>query len=53
MDNTRLDVAGKGVYVKKGAISRIIRDSMIVCTFTPLYHDKMVGEVPGKAIQHA
>jgi aldehyde:ferredoxin oxidoreductase len=45
MDNTRLDVAGKGAYVKKAAISRIIRDSMIVCTFTPLYHDKMVGEV--------
>jgi aldehyde:ferredoxin oxidoreductase len=44
MDNTRLEVAGKGTYVKSAAISRIIRDSMIVCTFAPLYHDKMVGE---------
>jgi len=44
MDNTRLDVAGKGAYVKKAAISRIIRDSMILCTFAPLYHDKMLGE---------
>jgi aldehyde:ferredoxin oxidoreductase len=47
MDNTRLDIVGKGAYVKKAAISRIIRDSMIMCTFTPLYDDKMVGEVLG------
>jgi aldehyde:ferredoxin oxidoreductase len=38
-DQTRLDVVGKGVYVKKAAVSRIIRDSMIVCTFSPLYDD--------------
>jgi len=45
MDQTRLQVAGKGAYVKKAAVSRIIRDSMILCTFTPLYDDHRVGEV--------
>jgi aldehyde:ferredoxin oxidoreductase len=44
-DNTRLDVAGKGEYVKKGAISRMLRDSMIFCSFTPLYGDDMLKEV--------
>ncbi|MBW2066782.1 MAG: hypothetical protein JRJ03_17880 [Deltaproteobacteria bacterium] len=44
-DNTRLDLEGKGDYVKKAAISRILRDSMIVCTFTPLYREEMVAEV--------
>jgi aldehyde:ferredoxin oxidoreductase len=44
-DNTRLDVAGKGEYVKKAAISRMIRDSLIVCTFTPLYSEEMVVKV--------
>ncbi|MBW2031313.1 MAG: aldehyde ferredoxin oxidoreductase family protein [Deltaproteobacteria bacterium] len=44
-DNTRLDLKGKGEYVKKAAISRILRDSMIVCTFTPLYKEEMVSEV--------
>jgi aldehyde:ferredoxin oxidoreductase len=43
-DNTRLDVAGKGEYVKKAAISRIVRDSMIVCTFGPLYNETIIGE---------
>jgi aldehyde:ferredoxin oxidoreductase len=41
-DNTRLEVAGKGEYVKKAAISRIVRDSLIVCTFTPLYAEEVV-----------
>lgn len=44
-DNTRLDVAGKGEYVKKAAISRMIRDSLIVCTFTPVYDEEMVLKV--------
>jgi aldehyde:ferredoxin oxidoreductase len=44
-DNTRLDVAGKGEYVKKAALSRIVRDSLIVCTFTPLYAEEMVVKV--------
>jgi aldehyde:ferredoxin oxidoreductase len=44
-DNTRLDVAGKGEYVKKAAISRMVRDSLIVCTFTPLYTEEMVVKV--------
>ena len=43
-DNTRLDVAGKGEYVKKAAISRIVRDSMIVCTFAPLYKENLIAE---------
>ena len=44
-DNTRLDVAGKGEYVKQAAISRMVRDSLIVCTFTPLYAEEMVVKV--------
>jgi aldehyde:ferredoxin oxidoreductase len=44
-DHTRLDVAGKGEYVKNAAISRIVRDSMIVCTFTPLFNDRLIAEV--------
>ena len=44
-DNTRLNVAGKGEYVKTAAISRIVRDSLIVCTFTPLYTDDLVVKV--------
>jgi aldehyde:ferredoxin oxidoreductase len=44
-DNTRLEVAGKGEYVKKAAISRMVRDSLILCTFTPLYTEEMVVKV--------
>jgi aldehyde:ferredoxin oxidoreductase len=33
LDGTRLNVKGKGEYVKNAAVSRIIRDSTIVCTF--------------------
>jgi aldehyde:ferredoxin oxidoreductase len=44
-DNTRLEVAGKGEYVKQAAISRMVRDSLIVCTFTPLYTEEMVVKV--------
>ncbi len=44
-DNTRLDVAGKGEYVKKAAISRMVRDSLIVCTFPRLYTDDLVAKV--------
>ena len=44
-DNTRLDVAGKGEYVKKGAITRMLRDSLIICSFGPLYTDKLMSEV--------
>lgn len=43
-DGSRLDITGKGAFVKNEAVSRIIRDSMIVCTFTPLYDIKMVAE---------
>jgi aldehyde:ferredoxin oxidoreductase len=44
-DNTRLDVAGKGEYVKQAAIVRMVRDSLIVCTFTPVYGEKMILKV--------
>jgi aldehyde:ferredoxin oxidoreductase len=44
-DNTRLEVAGKGEYVKQAAISRIVRDSLICCTFTPVYGEEMVVKV--------
>ena len=44
-DNTRLNVRGKGQYVKKAAVSRIVRDSLIVCTFTPIYSEEMVAKV--------
>jgi aldehyde:ferredoxin oxidoreductase len=44
-DNTRLEVTGKGEYVKKAAISRMIRDSLIVCTFTPVYDEELVLKV--------
>ncbi len=33
MDGTRLDIKGKGLYVKNAATSRILCDSLIVCTF--------------------
>ncbi len=32
-DGTRMQVEGKGEYVKSAAISRIVRDSIIMCTF--------------------
>jgi len=32
-DGTRLEIEGKGEYVKNAAITRIVRDSLIVCTF--------------------
>lgn len=44
-DNTRLDVAGKGEYVKQAAIVRMVRDSLILCTFTPVYHERMILRV--------
>ena len=44
-DNTRLEVAGKGEYVKKAAISRMIRDSMIFCTFAPVNKDPIIAEI--------
>ena len=44
-DNTRLDVAGKGEYVKQAAIVRMLRDSLIVCTFSPIYNEQMILKV--------
>jgi len=44
-DNTRLNVAGKGEYVKQAAIVRMLRDSLIVCTFSPIYNEQMILKV--------
>jgi aldehyde:ferredoxin oxidoreductase len=44
-DNTRLDVAGKGEYVKQAAIVRMVRDSLILCTFSPVYNEQMILKV--------
>ncbi|MCJ7593960.1 MAG: hypothetical protein MUO52_04200, partial [Desulfobacterales bacterium] len=44
-DNTRLDVAGKGEYVKNAAIPRMVRDSMITCSFTPVFNETFTAEV--------
>jgi aldehyde:ferredoxin oxidoreductase len=43
-DDTRLDVAGKGEYVKNAAISRMARDSMIICSFPRLFSDQLMAE---------
>ena len=44
MDNSRLDVAGKGNYVKNTAIGQIIRDSLIVCSFCPAFSDPIISK---------
>jgi aldehyde:ferredoxin oxidoreductase len=44
-DNTRMSVEGKGDYVKNAAISRIVRDSIIVCTFAPLFKEEILAEL--------
>jgi len=33
LDGTRLNIEGKGEYVRNAAIGRIVRDSLITCTF--------------------
>ena len=43
-DNTRLNVAGKGEYVKNAAISRMARDSMIICSFPRLFSDQLMAQ---------
>jgi aldehyde:ferredoxin oxidoreductase len=44
-DDTRLQVEGKGEYVKNAAANRVVRDSMIFCTFTPVYSEERMAEV--------
>jgi aldehyde:ferredoxin oxidoreductase len=44
MDNSRLDVEGKGEYVKNTAIGQIIRDSLIICTFCPAFSDGILSK---------
>lgn len=43
-DDTRLEIAGKGEQVRLAAISRIVRDSMIVCTFTPVFSNSLIAD---------
>ena len=43
-DKTRLNVAGKGEYVKNAAISRIVRDSLIMCTFPYFINNAILAE---------
>ncbi|MDP3879180.1 MAG: aldehyde ferredoxin oxidoreductase C-terminal domain-containing protein, partial [Dehalococcoidales bacterium] len=38
-DGTRLEVKGKGEYVKKGAIHEMVCDSLIVCSFARRVYD--------------
>jgi aldehyde:ferredoxin oxidoreductase len=44
MDNSRLDVEGKGNYVKNTAIGQIMRDSLIVCSFCPAFSDPIIAK---------
>lgn len=44
-DGSRLTVKGKGEQVKQAAISRIIRDCLILCTFTPVHSNPMIAEM--------
>ncbi len=44
-DGTRLDIEGKGQYVIDTGTSRIVRDSIIVCTFLPVFSDKILSQV--------
>jgi len=43
-DGTRLEVEGRGEYVKNLATSKIIRDSMITCGFARVLGDKILAE---------
>jgi aldehyde:ferredoxin oxidoreductase len=44
MDNSRLDVEGKGEYVKNTAIGQIVRDSLIICSFCPAFSDEILSK---------
>lgn len=44
-DGTRLQVNGKGEYVKQSAINRIIRDSLVLCTFPPIFDQGLLVEI--------
>ena len=45
-DGTRMEIKGKGAYVKNAAISRILGDSLIVCTFSGhrLFSQEMIAD---------
>ncbi len=44
-DGTRLDIEGKGEYVKKAAIQQMVLDSFILCAFArQVYNEKILAE---------
>jgi aldehyde:ferredoxin oxidoreductase len=52
LDGTRLTVEGKGEQVKHAAIGRILRDSLIMCTFPgPMYTRDMQAEAVSSMLE--
>ncbi|MBI2288383.1 MAG: aldehyde ferredoxin oxidoreductase family protein [Chloroflexi bacterium] len=44
-DGTRLEIKGKGEYVKKGAMQQTVADSLIVCSFArQVYNENTLAE---------
>ncbi|MFC1967766.1 aldehyde ferredoxin oxidoreductase family protein [Chloroflexota bacterium] len=43
-DGTRLDIEGKGEYLKNIAVFRVSRDCLIVCSFGRIYNDERSAE---------
>jgi aldehyde:ferredoxin oxidoreductase len=52
MDGTRLETKGKGLYVKNAATSRILCDSLIVCTFSGhlLFTKELIADILSASI---
>jgi aldehyde:ferredoxin oxidoreductase len=44
-DGTRLEIKGKGEYVKQIAIHNMLRDSILVCMFTRVFDNKILADV--------
>ncbi|MFC1937508.1 aldehyde ferredoxin oxidoreductase family protein [Chloroflexota bacterium] len=44
-DDTRLNIEGKGEYVKNAAINRVAGDSLIACAFPKFFDDLMISEI--------
>lgn len=43
-DGTRLNIKGKGEYVKQMAIHNMLRDSVLVCMFTRVFDNQILAE---------
>jgi aldehyde:ferredoxin oxidoreductase len=43
-DGTRLNIKGKGEYVKQKAIHNMLRDSVLVCMFTQVFDNQILAE---------